>query len=372
MRITFLLPVASHARYHKRIAALQSLGVERRVFYFERDYYPGRPWPEGYQSLGSLQHRRYSLRLKMVPKAVLKICSDIQGSDVLYAFSLDTLLIAWLASKTRFKRYKIVYEVGDIREACLGKGLSSRLLRGFERYLLQRIDLLVVTSEAFVTGYFQGIQGLREISYQVIENKLSSLMLPPRQGSDAVCFLDKEDVFRIGYFGLIRCRRSWEALKEIVRKGRGRIRLNVRGIFLEMPDLEEEIQNTEYVEYGGPYVSPDELPNIYRCIDLAWIAHHHGESNTRWARGNRFYEACYFLKPMISQAGTQDDVMVNKMHLGKSINLLDLEGAVEAVLHISGSDIQAWRDSLVRLPDNIFLYTDEHEKLIKSLGKNQN
>jgi len=41
----FLLPFATDARYHKRNITLTKLGVQSKILTFEREYYPGKPWP---------------------------------------------------------------------------------------------------------------------------------------------------------------------------------------------------------------------------------------------------------------------------------------------------------------------------------------
>jgi succinoglycan biosynthesis protein ExoL len=373
MTVTFLLPVSSHARYRKRFDALSRLGVRPIVFAFERDYYQGQPWPQGYLSLGVVKHRRYVSRLAVLPKAVLKVRSGGRDTDAFYAFSLDTLLIALIAGWKRGPRPKYIFEVGDIRDVLLGNGPRGRLLRCLERMLLRRTDLLVVTSEAFATEYFIKIQGLDGINYQVIENKLSASELA-LAGREVACSGAGDHRLMIGYFGLIRCRRSWDVLREVVKRGGGRIRLFVRGKFLDMPDVEAEARQSENIIYGGPFVSPDDLPGMYREIDISWIAHHHGESNLRWARANRFYEACFFGRPMIAQLGTQDGVIVAGRRIGKNVDLSDPERAIEDVLHIEHADIREWHENVCRLPDDIYLYKNEHVKLIENLkigGKTQ-
>jgi succinoglycan biosynthesis protein ExoL len=364
-KITFLLPVGTHARYQKRIMALRQLGVMPQVFYFSRDYYKGKVLPYSYCCLGTIKHRHYLRRIWAIPRAAYKVRAEIGDSDVLYAFELDMLLIAWLAAKKKSAHVRFIYEVGDIRSVLVGDTLISYLLRWIERFLLRRINLLVVTSEAYLTEYYYNLQGMRGIRYQIIENKLFSNGLFARKDGRELSASTKENRLRIGYFGLIRCRKSWHVLKEVVKRANGRIRLYVRGYFIEMHDVEEEMRSTGFVEYGGPFISPDELPSIYNKIDLAWIAHYHAESNTKWARGNRFYEACYFRKPMISQAGTQDSVAIARWRLGKNINLLDVERAIDEVLQINRSDFIKWQENLARLPEHVYLYTDEHEKLIR-------
>lgn len=368
MRIVYLLPVVSHARYHKRVAALQALGVEPRVMAFERDYYPGVPWAGGYTSLGMLQHENYYGRLVPLIKALPQVHSAVAASDVVYAFGLDMLLLGWLASSLVRKRPRIVYELGDIQSAMLGRSLCYRGLRGLERFLLGRTHLVVVTSEAFVSGYFRGIQGLTPSRYQVIENKMECggpVVSPiPTRHSNGM------STFRVGYFGVLRCRRSWEILRRAVVKSDGRVQLYVRGIPTAIGSLDDTAEDSPHIDYGGPYLAPDDLPSMYGQVDMVWASYPYqgtGLGNWRWARTNRFYEACRFQRPMFTQAGTEDGRLVEAMGLGVSVDLADTEAAVERILQVSQADIDRWRENLASLPEQVYVLTDEHEQLIRAI-----
>lgn len=369
MKVVFLLPVAGHARYHKRIEALQKLGVEPKILAFERDYYAGKAWSGGYKSLGKLQHGHYCKRLIPLLKAVPKVRAAVKEADIIYAFDLDVLLFGWLASRSFSGQPKIIYEVGDIREVLLGKRLVARSLRWLERFLLQRTNLLVVTSKAFVSEYYRGIQGLTDLCYQVIENKLDPDVL--RQVEHKARDRSSE-VLRIGYFGVLRCPRSWEILKAAARKGGGKIKLYVRGIPVGIESLEEEAEAIPYIDYGGAYTVSNELADIYGSVDMVWACYpYQGTSigNWQWARTNRFYEACYFQKPMIAQVGTQDGQVIEELGLGICLDLSDIEGAARSILEISDTDLERWRANIGRLPEKTYTYTNEHEQLLEALAQ---
>ena len=365
MNILYLLPVISHARYNKRIGALSKLGTKSTILAFDRDYYPGKAFDSGYESLGRVQHRRYIRRVIPLVRAFFKIRPRIKDADVVYTFGLDLLGMAWLSCIGQNKRPKIVYEVGDIRGALLGSGLFAKSLRWLERFLLKRIHLLVVTSEAYVAGYYKKIQGIHSIKYYIIENKID------RDGMSCSVTQHKnkkENAICIGYFGLIRCQRSWEILKKTVRMGKGRIRLYVRGIAMGMENFEKEARAIDSIDYGGAYVSPDDLPYMYGAVDMIWACYPYGGTsigNWQWARTNRFYEACFFKKPMFAQAGTEDNRAVETRGLGVSIDLSDVEETVNHILNVAEQEITQWRKNIVQLPTDVYIYTDEHEQLIK-------
>lgn len=367
MKIAFLLPVVSDARSHKRVVALKNLGVQPAVLAFERKYYKGKPIPGGYVSLGALEHARYYKRLIPFIRAFSMIRAKAKEADAIYAFGLDMLLLGWLACLGLAKPFKAVYEVADIREVLLGKRLLSRCLRWLERFLLRRTEFIVVTSEAYISGYYREIQGLNNLRYLVIENKMDPIV--PVQKST----LEKhraDGILRIGYFGVIRCRRSLEILKEAAKQSNGRVQVYIRGYPLGVGDLEREVQSQPYITYGGPYVAPDDLPALYGQIDMVWACYpYQGDiiGNYCWARTNRFYEACYFRKPMFAQAGTEDGRVVKAFGLGICLDLSNVETAVERIRQITSLELNQWQSNVSHISKDCYTITNEHEQLLKAL-----
>lgn len=368
MNIAFLLPVVSQVRYHRRISALRNLGVKAQILAFERDHYRGKPWPDGYTSLGTVEHGNYIRRIAPLIKVLPLVRAVVQGVDAIYAFGLDTLFLGWLASRFSSKQIKIIYEVGDIRSVFLEGNLLSRCMRSLERFLLREVGLLVVTSEAFVTGYFHGVQGLGPLHYQVIENKLAADV--PCGLQDVTLCNRQIDGLRIGYFGLIRCRRSWSILNKAVAAGNGRIQLYLRGISMGVQDLEDQAQRNPQIDYDGPYMVPDDLPSMYGRVDMVWACYPYqgsGLGNWRWARTNRFYEACYFRRPMFAQKGTEDSRPVESLGLGLALDLADIEGTVDKILEIRRPDIDRWRQNMKSLPKEAYVLSNEHEQLLEAI-----
>lgn len=366
MRIVFLLPVSSQPRYHKRVQSLVKLGVDAIVCAFERAYYSGMPWPQGYRSLGSIKHGDYWRRLVPLAKAMPVVRAEVARADAIYAFGLDMLLLGWLASATVRRQVKIVYEIGDIRDVFLGDGPTSCIMRWLERSLIRHARLVVVTSPGYITGYFHGVQRLEGQRFLVIENKLDASLALPRRGKTRA----GRSGLCIGYFGVIRCRRSWEILKRAAQVAQGRVRVYVRGVLLGLGDLESEMRQAEYVEYGGPYAAPTDLPAMYERIDLVWACYPYQTShigNWRWARTNRFYEACYFATPMVAQAGTEDGLVVEAQELGVTLDMSDIDTAVARIVAIQDDELASWGRNLERLPPHAYLYTDEHVRLLEAV-----
>jgi len=367
MRITFIPRIASYADSITRIQGLKRVGVRPIVFAFDRGDHGGKLPSGEYRPLGHIQDGHYHKRLLPYLKALLSVRSGIKESDAVYTFSLDTLLLGWLASRSLRKQPKIVYQVNDIRQILLEHSLPSRILRRLERYLLRRIDLLVVTSEAFVTEYFEGMQGASGLSYQVIENKLAGDAFAP-DPITATCH-EWNGVLRIGYFGIIRCSRSIEILRRVTERS-DRVHVLIRGIPRGTIDLDLEARRNPRIDYGGPYRSPDDLPAMYSQVDVVWVGYPYEgveTGNWRWARTNRFYAACFFGKPVLARAGTEDGRVVEELGLGICLDFGDIEEAADCVLRVNEAVLSRWNQSIAQLPHAFHTYTDEHKRLLKAL-----
>ncbi len=366
-RVLFLLPVVTHVRYRKRMEALTTLNLDIEVLAFERPYYPGKP-KINYISLGSISHNNYLKRILPFLKALPKIWRHARKTDVVYCFGLDMLLLAWLVKMLLGKPVTLLYEVGDIREVLLGTKLKSKLARALETFLVKRIDRLILTSEAYYEHFYKGILKL-SVAYQVIENKLElgfiekQALLPPS--------------YRLGYFGVLRCPRSWEIMNQLAKGG---MSIYIRGfprspLTLNEDNLSSAADNQENLSYGGTYLAPDELTSIYEQVELVWACYPFEENrpvaNWKWARTNRFYESCFFKKAMICQAGTEDARVVEALNIGLAVDLSKPEEVIKTLQTISPEQIRIWTENLENLPESIYMYSDEHEVLADFLTQTQ-
>ncbi len=368
-KVTFLLPNATQPRFYKRVDEFSKLGAALKIYAFKRKYYDNKNLKYQFESLGKISHGNYYHRIFPLLMAAMKLRREIGRYDVIYVFGLDMLFLSYLIDFLSFRRREIVYELGDIREAMTEKSFKAIMLRFFERKLIKNVFLIVVTSQAFVKEYFKKIQKVKTKHYYVVENKI--------QKKEALLSLsepisDKErGSITIGYFGLLRCPRSWEILKKVSENGKGKFKLSVRGIpFGPLESIDGDFQGNGMISYGGAYEAPQDLPKMYNEVDLVWACYPFSSEETGnhiWARTNRFYEACFFKKPMIVQSGGEDAKSVMKLGIGEAFDLSDVDSVVEKILNIKHDDIEIWKYQIENIPERIFHYTDEHEELFNVL-----
>jgi len=369
MKIVFLMTSITDSHYQKHISAMKQLGAEVEFLGFKRKCYERKKYDYPYIILGEILHLHYLGRLLPILKSIPVVRNRIRTADVIYVFGLDMLILYWLSAIGLRTKAKVVFEVCDIQPTLVGNSLMSRLTRLVERLLMRKAHILVVTSKAFITEYFEKLLGLTQLRYMVIENKLDrkSPRLPEHEKTK-----HSPDILRIGYFGVIRCPRSMEILKTAAEKAEGRIHIYIRGVSpINIVDIEACTKENPWIEYGGPYLSPDDCPYLYRDVDIVWACYHYEGMLTgdwSWGLTNRFYESCFYEKPMIVQAKRESGRVVREKEIGVCVDLSDINASVEQILNITPDDLRKWRNNIRQLPENLYIYTDEHQRLLDILN----
>lgn len=366
--VLFLTPVLSQPRFHKRIRGLAAHGIKPVILSFQRDYYEG-DVAAGTILLGRVDHGSYLRRLGPLLRAMSAVRSRAVSADAVYAFGLDMLLLSWLALLGTKRSTSLVYEVADIRGVLLGGGVFSRSLRTLERFLLSYTDLLVVTSPDYLDKYYRHILRAPLPKSLVVENKLE----PMPELNETPCPVTAKafggaNIITIGYFGLIRCKKSVEFLRRLVDRYPCKYRIIIRGTEFGIGDPFAALVGSSSVEYGGAFRSPKDLREMYSGVDIVWAAHDPSSQNQVWARKNRFYEACFFGKPMIGQEGTADGSQIEGLGLGLTIDLNDDERSFDLLASIDEEDLKRWTANAMALPSTLYTYTDEHMQILQVLG----
>ncbi len=359
-----LAPVGTEEDFWADYDGLCRAGASVSFMAFERVHLEDKRRDGCWESLGKVENGRYLARIPRLLAAVPKVLSATKAGDTLYCFGLDILGLGWAVSVLRRRTCPLVLVTRDIHRALVGSNSRARLLRALERFLVKRTLLVVCTSEYYVTEHYLGQQGLSEARYVILENKLSREKLPPRELPPR----ERTDgVLTIGYFGLLRCQASWDFLTRLAEEGEGRIRVVAAGLPTGIENIESDVSASPYVEYRGPYLSPDDLPDLCGRVDLVWTIYPHGFANQQWARTNRYYVAGYFRKPMIVQRNTPDGSEVERLDLGLPIDLDAPEQAMAAILGITETQLRQWESNYDAIDVARFTITNDYERVLEEM-----
>ncbi|TRZ81748.1 MAG: hypothetical protein D4R92_01920 [Actinobacteria bacterium] len=374
MKVVSLLRVLGQPRDSKRISMLQEAGFTVEVGAFQRDYHSGRMPNCPVQSLGKIAHGHYLRRIGKIFAALPTLRHLIRESDLVYASGTDMAFAAIIAGFGLGK--PIVLEVGDIRKVQVSSGVSGYVTRVLDRFIVNSCKLLVVTASGFVDGYYRKWLNSKTPTF-VLENKLEEKSMSLLEQSDQAPLVSDpslEKPLRIGYFGLLRSDWSWRVLEALAMAHPDDVKIVVAGFPMSQMDLPARAAKISNMEFRGEYQSPKDLPALYKSVDLVWACYpdpDEHDPNWLWAqsvcRSNRFYESCFFQRPIITIVGSGDAVEVERNGLGLLIRDQGTDAMIAAITGVSKQDLATWRRNFSLLPRSVYMYVSEVDDLKRNL-----
>jgi succinoglycan biosynthesis protein ExoL len=307
-KVAFFVHDLLDAAVHRRLRMLRAGGSAVTLMGFKRNT-AQTVTVEGVRAveLGRTEDGMLLRRVMSIVAAVAnlkRIAQHVRGADVVLARNLEMLLIAAIARKRFAPHARLVYECLDIHGLLVSNHFAGKILRFIESRLWRGVDLLLTSSPAFVRHYFVPRGFPAEI--KVVENKVLSLAgaeLPAPSAQRTI-----GPPWRIGWFGVIRCRKSLDILSSIAAATDGAVEVVIRGrpsdkTFL---DLEAAIATRSHVKYLGPYRNPEDLREIYRDVHFIWsVDYYESGRNSAWLLPNRIYEGIAYGAVPIGLAGIE-------------------------------------------------------------------
>ncbi|ETX13180.1 hypothetical protein OCH239_12990 [Roseivivax halodurans JCM 10272] len=319
-------------------------------------------WP--HIDLGETRDNDYAGRLKLIRRSARLLAPHIdrlRSADVIYARNLDMLMLAYRLRRQLRLGGALVYECLDIHHRLTGDGMAARLLRGIERRLLRECALVVVSSPRFESEhfarYFPGLAPVALLENRLVEGDAFGPRPDPAQRPG-------DGPLRIGWFGNLRCRRSFDVLSALAARCDGRVQIVLRGYPARsvFPEFEAEVSAAPHMEWHGRYAAPLDLSWIYADVDLVWAADWYEEgANSLWLLPNRIYEGGYFATPAIAVRGTETARWLVDRSAGFVIDepvSASLERLISRLLKDPAEIVEA-RQTLLGLPRETFVESPE-------------
>jgi succinoglycan biosynthesis protein ExoL len=214
-KIVYFAHDVSDPAVHRRIRMLMSGGAAVTPIGFRRSAEAPsaveglRPIDLGQTADGMLARRGLSVVGALV--RIAGMAEHIRHANVILARNLEMLMLAIRARKRYAPQATVVYECLDIHRMLLSNRLGGRLLRLLESKLWRNVDLLLTSSPGFIRNYFtpRGFRSpIRLVENKVLtvgESDLRAASVRPPPGPP----------WRIGWFGMIRCRKSLDILSSL-------------------------------------------------------------------------------------------------------------------------------------------------------------
>jgi succinoglycan biosynthesis protein ExoL len=356
--VGFFATDIAEASQIRRIQSIRSLGHEVVSVSFRRDNMNKefRPdWPD--VPLGTTRNNRFPRRIAGVAGGLSRAFrrrAELGEAEVWIARNLDMLALAWaLRLVTGRREVRLVYECLDIHSLMTRPGAAGAAIRLAERALLARTALLVVSSPAFVSHYFEPVQGYRG-PVSLLENKLwLGPGAPARPGGPP----RREGPLVLGWVGSLRCPKSLGILCETADRLGDGIRIAFHGNVHAhaLPDFEREVARRPNIVWHGAYSYPGDLEPIYRSCDLVWAQDlWQAGGNSDWLLPNRIYEAGYFGCPSIALDGTETGRRVAADGLGFTVASPTADALCGLIEGLDRSAVRAASARLLAMPGTAF------------------
>jgi succinoglycan biosynthesis protein ExoL len=319
--------------------------------------------------LGRTFDGRFVHRLGLVLESMIttgRWSRRFEGTDVFIARQLETLALAAFVRRRLAPEASLVFECLDIHRLMLRAGPVGALMRFVERRLMHESDLLITSSPGFVSGYFDKVPGgVPEIL--LLENKVLASDIPPEhwplvaqcRGRNQAFHVEADPgpPWRIGWYGVIRCRRSLLHLANLVRALPDRVSVVIRGrpSRTAIPDFDQILARAPGIQYLGPYDRATDLPLIYRDVHFTWaLDFYEAPGNSDWLLPNRLYEGTLFGCVPIAYSGSQtgewlrqhdcglciqDDLDVSLAQIFEKLSLPAYGRMREKIAHLDLSDL---------------------------------
>lgn len=296
MRLAYIVHDLADPAVARRLAMLAPHLASAVVIGFHRDATPPARvagWPT--VPLGRTEDARLGKRVLSVLRARLQLGAlgpHLAGATVVMSRQLETLVLA-RAARARFAPgAMLVQECLDVHRLLVGGTWKSLAMRRLEGRLLRACDLLLVSSPAFLREHLVPAHGAALPPAMLVENKVLQAELAEQVQATAPR-LPAVPPWRIGWYGVIRCRESLMLLAELVRRLPGRVEVEIRGrpAPSAIPDFEAVVAATPGLHFLGPYDRRRDLAAMYRGVHFAWaIDYFEAGANSDWLLPNRLYE----------------------------------------------------------------------------------
>jgi len=290
---------------NKRVRMLTAGGVRVELLGFERGRHAGAAEAK-HHVLGRTESGKFLARIASVFAAVpraLKLKPVWGEADAIIARNLEMLALVCLLTLFSSRRPRIIYECLDIHRLMLGRGPATQILRAIERVCLGRCALLITSSPAFESRYFRAMQGFAGQTL-IVENKalaLDDAANAPTQNETA------RAPWRIAWCGVLRCRKSFDALRAFAAEMNGLVEIDLWGApaLDQIPYFHTALDGAPHIRFHGAY-RVDDLPAIYGRAHFVWaIDYYEQGGNSDWLLPNRLYEGLRYGVPPIAVSGVE-------------------------------------------------------------------
>lgn len=256
----------------------------------------------------AVSYKRRVKGLKEIKKVVKKYH---KGETLFYFFSLNVAAIA------PFLGIKYVYEESDMLFDRFGKKALRRLVVDFNKYVIKKSAITVMTSEGFAQFYYGE---KRPENIEFVLNKVNAKCLRLHKINKPA--FDSNHI-KFGFAGNIRYKATLN-LAEVIARLYPQHEFHFYGNTEALSNAAlAPLKQYSNIHFHGLFKNPDDLPSIYASIDFCVCNYDITGINPRYAEPNKLYEAMFFDTPIMVSPETYIGQKVKKQNIGFEIDSYD-------------------------------------------------
>lgn len=367
VNILYLAHDLNDASVAKRTLMLKEGGAEVTLAGFRRGDISNQGTHEKTYDFGPTYNTQLIRRTLSVLKIIInfkKYQKLFRHADLILARNLEMLCIACaICSLSRLKT-PIIYELLDIHRLLTEQNLKGKFVQSIEKICLKKVNSVLTSSPGFIRQYLSARLNKQQ-KIILIENKLYPA--PPKHPAELL-----QGVVNIGWFGILRCRKSFTILTNLAQKYPDQIHILLAGkpALDQIPDFFEKTEQTDNIEYAGPYESSKGLPELYAKLHYCWAIDFYEEGfNSDWLLPNRLYESGYFNVPAIVRSDTESSHFLKEKELGIHLNTEDLQNPQKLLGKINLENYNNHLHALQKISQKNWVFDqDDCKELVKELS----
>ena len=278
------------------------------------------------------------------------LVAKFDGVEALVARNLEMLVIARAVQRRLGGRPRLVYEILDLHRSLTAPGPAGQAMHLVQARLGRSVDLVLTSSPAFIAQHLATMPFADRIL--LVENKV--LTEGPRPAHPPPS--PPAPPFRIGWFGALRCRRSFDLLSGLAARLAGRVEVVLRGrpSAAVFPDFAAMVARAPHLRYAGPYQAED-LPAHYADVHFSWCIDYYEEGhNSAWLLPNRLYESAAHLAVPIALAEVETGRFLRAHALGLVVERSNLDSLVALFAAMTDARHGQLRRALAEAPPDLW------------------
>lgn len=308
MKIVFILDTIDAPHILKRITEFINQQYQVEVYGFKHFREKSLNPPSGFdiKVIGEINQANYWLRIMGMIKGIRRVLKETKGQDVLYYLpSLDVAMFFRMLSSAPY-----IYEESDLKHTYVNSKFIQGILERIDKRVIKKSIVAAFTSEGFVKYHF-GDNPPKNICY--VFNRLNKgiLDLPIPEKIN----INIKNI-KFGFVGKATFNAVYSFTKHIVENYKEH-EVHFYGTTDSRDDtIVKALSEHQNFYLHGRFKNPDDLPGIYKDIDMVIALYDVDSTNVLYAEPNKLYEAMYYRVPILVSKGTYLAKKVHRLGMG--------------------------------------------------------